>query len=396
MSTACVEPISPPSRATATHDPTLLPHANRYAERYGWAVVPVVGKRPACKWRRYTAERPTANQLRGLFSRRGLTGLAVVLGSVSDKLRVRDFDVADVYHAWAGRHPDLAASLPTAKTGRGYHVYFRADTADRLARYGDGEFRAGRGIVVLPPSAHPGGGNYEWVNAPGDVIPWVADVAGADLADEIVPPTPSDTRVPADAEGAVARVPAEVEEAIARTVPTGPGMRVSRLWSFARRLKGIPDLDRSPEALDRYIRAWHARALPAIGTKDFRETELAFFDAWTNSLIPLTDEQFSTWARAVLADPEPSWLKDVYFPQAGKRILRVAAALQERAGDSPFFLSARGAASAAGVDPTYASRMLTRLEHAGYLTLVEKGKHETGLASTWWYNAPAEAGNASP
>jgi hypothetical protein len=354
----------------------LLTAARDYADRFNWAIIPVRGKEAACHWKKFQLARPGDRQLRGLFTMRDLTGVAVLAGGVSDGLRVRDFDLAAAYHAWAAAHPDLAAALPTSRTARGFHVYFRADLPDAVTVFEDGELRAGRGYVVLPPSPHPDGGRYEWVVPPGAVIPVVADVDAAGLTG----PTGSALQ------GAAS--PAVVD-AIEKTLPTGHGQRVRRLWHFARRLKGIPGLDTSPAALESYARAWYDRARPFIKTVRFEATELAFYDAWTNADTPLTDDQFLTWARAILDGPDPDWLGGVFLPAAGKKLLRVCAALQQRAGETPFFLAARSAASAVGVDPTYANEVLKRLVKAGYLEVVEKGVYATGKATTWRFKGPA-------
>src|SRR5262249_26529099 len=109
------------------------------------------------------------------------TGVALLLGQSSRGVRVRDFDRVDAYQAWAQEHPDLASQLPTSRTVRGYHVFFLADIPDAVTSSADGELRAGNGIVVLPPSAHPDGGSYSWVRRPTVPIPRVPDVLAAGL-----------------------------------------------------------------------------------------------------------------------------------------------------------------------------------------------------------------------
>src|SRR5262245_60507560 len=96
-----------------------------------------------------------------MFARPGVTGLAVVLGSISGGLAVRDYDDAGAYQRWAGDHPELARRLPTVRTGRGFHVYCRGPS--RFVATDDGEYRATPGHFVLaPPSRHPTGVIYFW------------------------------------------------------------------------------------------------------------------------------------------------------------------------------------------------------------------------------------------
>lgn len=70
---------------------------------YPWAIIPIRNdgeghKKAACKWKKFQTQRPSADETKRLFSRRGLTGLGVMLGEVSDGLWGRDFDVLDSYH----------------------------------------------------------------------------------------------------------------------------------------------------------------------------------------------------------------------------------------------------------------------------------------------------------
>ena len=97
---------------------SYLEPALAYAAR-GWSVIPIKhisekGKEPACKWKKFQTERPTETMLRNWFRRKDLDGLAVICGDVSGGLVIRDFDDADAYYTWAGKHKDLAALLHSA------------------------------------------------------------------------------------------------------------------------------------------------------------------------------------------------------------------------------------------------------------------------------------------
>jgi hypothetical protein len=163
---------------------TLLFAALNYSRR-GFSVIPIRpgGKMAACRWKDYQVRPPTISELRSWFAndcaRPG--GLAVILGRVSGDLVCRDFDMLTSYTAWAETRPDLAGSLPTVITGRGRHVYFRANV-QRITNLGDGELR-GAGYCLLPPSRHPSGTSYEWcVALPAGPVPFVEDLDEAGLA----------------------------------------------------------------------------------------------------------------------------------------------------------------------------------------------------------------------
>jgi hypothetical protein len=151
MSVACVEA---PGTTGNPSTKAWVEHAREYAARYGWVCIPVRKKKATRSYQRFLHAPQSRQQLYGMFGARGATGLAVITGAVSGGLRVRDFDQSDAYERWAAAHPDLSAALPTVKTARGFHVYFRAaGLPDTVTVYADGELRAGNCYVVAPPSA---------------------------------------------------------------------------------------------------------------------------------------------------------------------------------------------------------------------------------------------------
>jgi hypothetical protein len=218
---------------------------------------------------------------------------------------------------------------------------------------------------------------------PAEEIPFVEDVKVAGLL--VVPEA---TTKPLLLHSAVL-------DAITKTLPTGPGQRYNLIFKFARRLKAIAGLDTSPAALLTYIKEWHRQALPNIRTKQFQTTEIDFYDSWENSKVPLSDEHLWNLVHEKLKQPDPAWFRDWFFPQSGKRLLRVCIALQEYAGDKHFFLSARRAGDAIGMAPKDANALLRRLVKRGILEVVEKGTYQSGQATTFRYIGPPSLSLAS-
>ena len=146
-------------------DSPLLNAALTHLAR-GWSIIPIASdKKPLVAWKRFQSGRATPDDLRGWLGGHSARGIAVVLGDVSGGLVCRDFDLRGAYAGWAAAHPDLAATLPTARTARGVHVY--AVAADRTPRtFSDGEYRGNGQYVILPPSIHPSGAAYEWIIPP--------------------------------------------------------------------------------------------------------------------------------------------------------------------------------------------------------------------------------------
>jgi hypothetical protein len=112
-----------------------------------------------------------------------------VTGAVSGNLIVVDFDSEIIARAFFPKFDEAIRSTMTAKTGRGYHFYYRLETATatRTAsfyRAGDRDERgrpkacqsisvkAEGGYVVGPGSMHPNGKVYELLN---DVEPLLLD-----------------------------------------------------------------------------------------------------------------------------------------------------------------------------------------------------------------------------
>lgn len=139
----------------------LLSHALQYRRR-GFSVIPMKAKKPTVRWTPFSRTLASEDLIRRWFARSGPDGLAVICGSVSGNLCVRDFDDLRSYEKWAEANPTLAAMLPTVETGRpGRHVYFR-NGIHRIRKLSDGELR-GAGCCLLPPSMHVSGKQYRWL-----------------------------------------------------------------------------------------------------------------------------------------------------------------------------------------------------------------------------------------
>jgi hypothetical protein len=139
------------------------------------SIIPLRGKSPFRQWKGaqwYRANHATVTR----WIDQGF-GLGVVHGKVSRGLVSRDWDEPSSYQKWAADYPNLAATLPTVETSRGFHTYARTSevnlTAVRKALHkpyskgaivlGDGELRCGTGCYnVIPPSVHPSGVRYRW------------------------------------------------------------------------------------------------------------------------------------------------------------------------------------------------------------------------------------------
>jgi Bifunctional DNA primase/polymerase, N-terminal len=173
-----------PTRATGT----LKRHALDFLKR-GWSIIPVRGKKAAIEWRQFQERRMSETDLIAGLALGGVTGMAVILGEISGHLYCRDFDVLEAYERWARSHSELSRQLPTVRTWRGMHVYFRDRVGRKPHKYEDGELRGNGCYCVLPPSKHPEGSRYEWVHhlSPLGAVPEIdaklADLLGQEFKD---------------------------------------------------------------------------------------------------------------------------------------------------------------------------------------------------------------------
>lgn len=410
---------------TAQNGQALMAHALEYAKR-GWTVIPVKDKKPACKWQGFQHRRPTNAELRELFRRPGVTGLAVVLGPVSGGIACRDYDDLTAYEAWAATHPALAMRLPTVRTARGRHVYFRGP--EGFKKFPDGEYRATSGqYCLLPPSQHPDGARYEWViQLPDGKLPMVDPVkhglvsmrrnhqkrdqqeVGSPVKTsqrdehartklEVTQRTQTTQEIAGGTGGAVSsalsvlppiEVAGEVETAINTTLPKGPGQRHRQVFELCRHLRAIPMLQAiDPQALRPVVKDWHRRALPAIGTKPFSETWADFLNAWPRVKYAIGDGPVDRAYRRAMKKKPPRRALELYEPD--DPIVSLAALcreLQGRKEDGEFFaLDCRTAGRLLELSHKSAWKLLMLLVKDGFLIAGEKGSQAKRRASEFMW-----------
>jgi Bifunctional DNA primase/polymerase, N-terminal len=371
----------------------LLDHALAYAAR-GWSVIPATGKKAGGLWKPFQTQPADEETLGRLFGKKGITGLAVILGDVSGGLACRDFDQRSAYRAWARRHPGLARSLPTVQTARGAHVYFIGP--EGFVDLGDaGSYRADSGhYTILPPSSHPDGPAYKWlVPLPDGPLPVIQDPVKAGLLPPGTRLAPAPSAHPRGAEegggeeegektqatqAPHACVPCSAVDAIRATLPDGPGQRNKRLFELVRRLKGIDGLDTSPAALKAVVAEWHRRALPVITTKPFAETWSEFQSMWLRAKYPHGVTVRSA-LKAARRSPQP--------PIDGDGDLGLLAALCKNlaSADGTFYLSCRTVEGLFGVGRMTAWHWFQSLHFYGVIEPIKKGVLKDRQATVWRY-----------
>jgi hypothetical protein len=314
---------------------------------------------------------------------------------------------------------DKLGPLPrtlTAKTGRadgGWHLLFNhpgveVPSTNKTQKSGipGNDIRCDGGYIVAPPSIHISGNHYRFL-APPDGVPKLADLPKSWLelirkrcytectesaecteCTGILLNTPEITVTgPLETRGPMTDVSESIKEAIQATIPSEPGHRHGLIFSFVRRLKALDDLrDLAADDLRQYAKAWHKAALPTIGTKDFDVTWQDFQFAWDECLHAWGEDPMGQFFQDALSEEPPAKAASLYGPKSLRtRLATLCRALQRRAGEEPFFLSSRQAATALGVSPMHASRWLNRLTTDGIVETVTKGRLTGHQASEYLY-----------
>lgn len=152
-----------------------------YAER-GIAVLPAVygEKRPSVEWKIFQENGPSKAQVKEWF-KEGVYNIAVLCGTPSGNLVVLDFDDVSVYTKFFDKEKIEKETL-VVETGSGkIHVYMRSDKPVESFRIPQLklEVRSTGNIVIAPPSKHPSGGFYKFVNPEVKSLITVTDLADA-------------------------------------------------------------------------------------------------------------------------------------------------------------------------------------------------------------------------
>ncbi len=180
----------------------LFYSAKEYLDQ-GFSVIPVIivpaskenpkgNKISAIEWKEFQNRLPTLEEIERWFRNpnfpqlrggKNKLGIAIITGKISGNLAVIDFDskevMAEVLGELSEKHPDLHDKLLDTwivETGKGYHYYVKVVDPDhdrftnRIGIRPGVDIRANGGYVVAPPSPHPSGKVYRFVNKPDKIV----------------------------------------------------------------------------------------------------------------------------------------------------------------------------------------------------------------------------------
>lgn len=378
-----------------------------YYHRKGINVVKVYykGKCPPKdgEWEKYKTERVREAQYYEWFGPgTSYSNISAISGPISGGLTALDFDSEELYEYWKQKYPEYV-NLPTSKSGRGYHIFFRSTlTKDDTSTFNEIHIKAA-GLVSLPPSMHKSGVRYEWI------IPLPERVDQLPLIDPYnwnLDKVTEDTEEPEDLEDTDdterhrshrggsenwldyldSELKKEVENAIEHTLPQKQGQRNDAVFPLCQWLKALPELRNLPaKELKPIVKEWHKRAYPVIGTKNFTVTWADFIHAWPRVKWPKGDVMLSQAVKKALEGKTVLPEIDEYDTEEARLLLKVCYELQQGMGDSPFFLASRKAGGIIGLSHRAAFKLLEMFVADGKLELVQT--HTTRKAPRYRYIA---------
>ena len=139
-----------------------------FYNQLGVIVIPAVygAKRPEVDWKLYQEARPKDSEIRKWFEDGRQHNFAIICGKISKNLVVLDFDSPEVYRDFFGKYEELEKRTLVVRTSKGVHVYLRTDRPIESRKFLDQKFEVHSDgtIVIAPPSLHPSGVRYEFVN----------------------------------------------------------------------------------------------------------------------------------------------------------------------------------------------------------------------------------------
>ena len=160
-----------------------------YSEGLSFFPIPEKSKEANIPWKCYQEHRPTEKDI-AHWKSNGTANLAVVCGAVSGNLVVLDFDDHEKWYQYLDYtqyklNLDMFKFTRLVRTSRGIHVWVRLPQMIKSQKFPKLDIQAEGRYVIAPPSTHPSGTTYEFINpdVPIRQINSLEDI-GIDIADK--------------------------------------------------------------------------------------------------------------------------------------------------------------------------------------------------------------------
>lgn len=374
----------------------------------GWSLFPIIGKAPIWKWTPLQKVRATRERIQQGFSNPKVTGIAVIFGKVSGGLACRDFDTEEGYYAWKEKNPLLAKEIPTAKTRRGFHIYFYGPSGymEYNEEEGLGEYRGKSGqYCLLPPSLHEEGGSYKWIieisrknlkvldpeivgfprkskeiskiiNISIGLGPDNTDISRHYLEEDILNPS---KYYRSNASHSLKR--SVIVKIVEKYIPTGTGQRHNILFRLAQEIKGVDDRFATTVLRDVFD-VWWKRSVNIVATKDKDYSFGKFIEFYDNCRFP----GGVNWDKIKMQyEDELLPVEALCYTPLYQKLVKVCVVMQRAMRHRPFFLSCQKAGELIGSGSETARTGFRTMIRDGLLELVNKGSQVSGKASEYRY-----------
>lgn len=129
----------------------------REYRQLGWCPIPLDGKKPRNKWKRYQEQQSTIDQCKIWWREGQKANIGIVTGAISN-LAVVDVDGPEGMASLKQAGITLPDTVTVETGGGGWHYYYRNTGGQAKTRAGildHVDIRAEGGQVVAPPSIHP-------------------------------------------------------------------------------------------------------------------------------------------------------------------------------------------------------------------------------------------------
>ena len=374
------------------NEKTVLDYALEYYSR-GWSIIPIrTGtKKPAIRsWKQYQKIRPDEKQLNKWFGNGENTSLAVICGVVSGGLAVLDLDSEQRCQWWQDTHPKLAETLPTSKTRKGVHIYFRSEPF-RKQKGDDLDLLCEGAYVILPPSPDkewisPLNGElpllnpFEWrleqfeITAPQKEQLFIEEGEDVEATKNSIASISSISSISSVSSISSINLKEKIDNAIKQTIPSKKGYRNFLIFQFCRWLKGMEEFEQLPvRTLKDIVKEWHRQALPYIGTKPFDETWADFTYGWPRVKYPKKgDGMLKLATQRAMNSQNKLVAESQYDAPETQLLIRVCYELQKLRGTESFWLSCYDAGGIIGLSHTEANKRLQMLVADEVLRLLVK------------------------
>lgn len=141
-------------------------------QKWELSIIPIgyKSKKPLIKWEQYRHRRPDNAELGEWFGDGQSKNIGLITGAVSGNFVVLDYDdgsaFSDLVERWAQkRGRSIYEETPVVGTGRGFQVYLRTKEPLRSQRLNGLDIKGEGGYVVAPPSVHPSGAAYTFIDS---------------------------------------------------------------------------------------------------------------------------------------------------------------------------------------------------------------------------------------